>query len=80
MSVPAESAAVPSAEGERNTYMIIRGTDQHDLAGAVNDAMRRGWKPLGGVVYVPMDPLAVAALGPGGRPQHLPYWQALTRD
>ncbi len=77
MSVPAELAA--SAEGERNTYLIIRGTDQHDLAGAVNEAMRRGWKPLGGVVYVPMDPLAVAALGPG-RSQHLPYWQALTRD
>ena len=47
-----------------------------DLAMAVNRAMQRGWLPLGGVAYVPMDPMQTLQ---SGQQQPLPFWQALVR-
>jgi len=62
------------------TYMIIRGADMMDLAGAVNRAMLRGWVPTGGLIYVPMDPIAHIANPGAVQGEHLPYWQALVRE
>ena len=60
-------------------YKIIRGADMFDLATAVNHAIIAGWTPLGGVVYVPMDPMQFARVASQGE-QPLPYWQTMLRD
>jgi hypothetical protein len=57
-------------------YKIIRGTDMVDLADAVNDNMRDGWIPLGGVMYAPPDP--IESFAAGATPH--PYYQALVRS
>ena len=62
------------------TYLIIRGADMMDLAGAVNRAMLRGWMPTGGLIYVPMDPVVHIANPGAVQGEHLAYWQALVRS
>lgn len=38
---------------EDDGYQLIRGDDYNDsIEGAVNRAMREGWEPLGGVVFL----------------------------
>ena len=75
----AEAVAAIDSEPIRARYLIVRGADMHDLAVAVNKRMGDGWTPIGGVIYVPPDPMSMAAAASRGGTL-LPYWQAMIRD
>ncbi len=55
-------------------YKIIRSDDYVDLAAAVNAAMERGYRPLGGVAHSPQSVTTT-----GGFQMPLIY-QAMIRD
>jgi hypothetical protein len=76
MATATAEEVLPPVADYPATYKIIRGSDMIDLATAVNRAMQRGWTPVGGVVFVPTDPMQIAQTV-GQQP--LPFWQSLVR-